>query len=175
MDADTDSKSPKQCFVAVQFGGHDTEPVMMPVRDLSVLEDEEEKRKILDSAWAFVQRGEFARASINPSFIEGLATDLSKGLEIHEILSPLVVAGITELYLKRLKEELEQRGEAVIDSNALHLKIERRVENNLDIIFDPPDRWEEIASDRISELTHGCFPTPATVPCPGTNSQNGYG
>jgi hypothetical protein len=63
MPPETDAGDPKQYFVAVQFADGNTEPVMMPVDNLAALEDEGERQKILDSAWAYFQRARFARES----------------------------------------------------------------------------------------------------------------
>jgi hypothetical protein len=146
----------KQYFVAVQFGDENTEPVMMPVPDLSVVEDEEEKQKIVDSARAYFQRGEFARESINPKFIEALGSDLPEILRMDEILPPFLLTELVELYVNRLNKEVAERGDTVVDSNAVHLKIERN-EAEITINFNPPDGWEKISADRITKLTQGLF------------------
>ncbi len=149
--------SGKQAFIAVQFRDAGSEPVMVPVSSLDVLNSEEKKQKVIDSAWAFFQRGEFARRSLSPHFVETLASDLAKVVNIQKLVTPLVLSALAELYRNRLRLELEQRGEAAIDSNALHLKADRRAGEDIHVYFDPPQDWEQVARSNIGKLVDDAF------------------
>src|ERR1019366_717102 len=121
MAQEIEAESPEQLFVAVRFGDENEQPVMMPVDDLAVLDDEHKKEHLIDSAWQFYQRGQFARETINPEFIKALASDFSTGLPLPDLLARELFRRLSADYVHRLEKEVQEKGEAVVDAHALHL------------------------------------------------------
>ncbi|MGA2181623.1 MAG: restriction endonuclease [Bryobacteraceae bacterium] len=158
MSGEFDSNgSEQQPLVIIQFGDEDEQPVVTPVNDLAVLEDEEQKQRLIDSAWVFCERGRFAREATNPEFIKALAGDYSMSLPLPHLLSRLVLVGLGKQYPSLLEKEVAAKGEAVVDAHALHLKVEGQGTENVTIVIDPPEGWEEKALERLGELTSGLF------------------
>src|SRR4051794_15076917 len=93
----------QQCFIAVQFGDEDEQPVMMPVDDPGVLDDPDKKEALIDRAWTFYQHGLFARATINPPFIAGLADDFARDIPLPNLLARTVCSRLVPAYFEQLE------------------------------------------------------------------------
>jgi hypothetical protein len=145
----------QQYFVAVQFGDGNTEPVMMPVDSLAVLDDEAAKELIIDSAWQHYLRGQYARDKINPQIIAELAKDFSQAPDLEKFIVGLVIAGVAKACVERLEAEVRERGEAVVDRNALHLTSHRDEAEQITITVALPADWETKAKQRMGRLRAG--------------------
>ena len=80
--AESDSESADQLFLSIQFGGDDDPPLMVPVDDPAILEDDERRQALIDSAWPSYVHWMFARDTVNPEFIRSLAEDFSRAMPV---------------------------------------------------------------------------------------------
>ncbi len=171
IEPDQLGEDEQQCFIAVQFGDDDEQPVMMPVDDPGVLDDPDKKEALIDRAWAFYQHGLFARATINPPFIEGLADDFARDIPLPNLLARTVCSRLVPAYFEQLESAAQMHGDAIVDEHAKHLRVER--ENNgedVTIVLDLPDDWDENAIASIQQLIAGLFDAKNT----GLNSWYGF-
>jgi hypothetical protein len=164
MECTPDEDGPHQLFVAVHFGDDDDEPVLMPVSDPGLMEDEEEKARIIDDAWSFYQHGQFVREADNSKFISALAEDLAKQLPLQEMLCRVLVGRIGEVYIARFEKAVHEQGTAIVDKHALHLTVEGEGTEQVTIILVPPTGWEEKAIARCRNITDGLFTENSTGP-----------
>jgi hypothetical protein len=143
-------------FIAVQFED-DTESVMVPVSDSSVIEDEEKKQTLIQQAWVFRERGRYVREATNPKFIKAIADDLLRTLPLPRMAAQLAVAHVGQIYIERFEREALERGAAIADKHALHLTAETDEAGNLAITIDVPNGWEEKAIARFEEVLSNLF------------------
>jgi hypothetical protein len=97
MECTLDEDGHRQFFVAVHFCDDDDEPVLMPVNDPGLMEDEEEKARIIDDAWSFYQHGQFVRE------------DLAKQLPLQEMLCRVLVGRIGEVCTARFEKAVHEQ------------------------------------------------------------------
>jgi hypothetical protein len=145
-----DGCAAEQLWYCIQFD-EDSPPVMMPIDDPSVLNDETEKEALIESAWRFHCQGMWARDNSNPQFLRDLAGDFQHSIPVPNLIARTVVSELLEIYAERLAREVKERGEAAVDETAPHLRIERGRPGETTIIFDPPEGWEQLAVKQVTE------------------------
>jgi len=145
-----DEPREEQLYYCVQFD-EGSRPVMIAVEDPSILEDELQKQALVDSAWDFHCRGEWARENSNPQFIRDLAGDFKNTIPVPNLIARSVISRLLNIYSKRLKREVEQKGEAAVDENALHLSIERSWPDEVTVVINAPDGWEGTAIAQVTD------------------------
>lgn len=161
--AERDPESPGQVFLSIQFGGDDDPPLMVPVDDPAILEDDELKQALIDSAWPSYFHGMFARDTVNPEFVRSLAEDFSRAMPLADFTARFLTPRIAQHYIDRMEKEVQAQGDAVVDAHAKHLKVEGRGTDEVTIVLAFPEGWEEKARERLNDFTASFF---------GTNSPN---
>lgn len=150
----------QQCLIAIQFGDEHEQPVMMPVDDPGVLDDADKKEALIDQAWAFYQHGLFARATINPPFIKALADDFARDLPLPNLLARTVCSRLVPAYFDHLEHDAQTHGPAIVDEHANHLRVEPdHTSEDVTIVLDLPDNWQETAIASVQRLVTGLFDT----------------
>jgi restriction system protein len=160
MEPDPPGDDQQQCLIAIQFGDEHEQPVMMPVDDPGVLDDPDKKEALIDKAWAFYQHGLFARATISPPFIKALADDFARDLPLPNFLACKVCSRLVPAYFDHLEQDVQTHGDAIIDEHAKHLRVERdHSSEDVTIVLDLPEDWEETAIASVQRLVTGFFDT----------------
>lgn len=154
-----DGQWEEQPWYCIQFD-EDSPPVMMAIEDPSVLDNEEQKEALIDSAWDFHCRGVWARDNLNPQFIRNLAGDLQKSIPVPNIIARVIVSQLLDVYVERLEREVEEKGDAVVDENAPHLIIERSGPGEINVVVDPPEGWDNRVVKRVTEDVSALMATP---------------
>jgi hypothetical protein len=171
MEPDQPGDDEQQCLIAIQFGDEHEQPVMMPVDDPGVLDDPAKKEALIDQAWAFYQHGLFARATINPAFIKALADDFARDLPLPNLLARTVCSRLVPAYFDHLERDAQTHGDAIVDEHAKHLRVEGdNTGEDVTIVLDLPDDWDETAIASVQQLVTGLFDTKDT----GMNSWYGF-
>jgi len=154
MDAEPEvnprNENGEELWYCVQFD-EDSPPVMMPIEDASLLDDEGTKEALIDSAWSFHCRGAWARENSNAQFLRDLAGDFRESVPVPNIIARIVVSALFEIYADRLTREVQEKGEAAVDDNAPHLKIERQGLEEITVVFDPPEGWDQTAVKQVTD------------------------
>ena len=154
-----DGQRKEQAWYCVQFD-EDYPPVMMAIEDPSVMDNAERKEALIDSAWDFHCRGVWARENSNPQFIRDLAGDFQKSIPVPNIIARAVVSQLLEIYVERLEREIGEKGEAIVDEGSPHLIIERSGPDEINVIVDPPEGWDNRAVKQVTEDVSALMATP---------------